>query len=118
METLVDSPLKGPELMKACIAIEPDLTTALDLMIRISTERKFRDTIKMTFQTLEQLIKHIQKLDLKDPVAFSERVLTTLVLAPSAVPSSSHRLRRWWQGLWPLLCCSSVCQSTPPTEQK
>lgn len=117
METLVDSPLKGAELMKACLAIESDLTTALDLMIRISTERKFRDTIKMTFQTPEQLIKHIQKLDLKDPVAFRERVLTTLVLAPSAVPSSS-RLRRWWQRLRALLCCSSVCQSTPPTEQK
>ena len=117
METLVDSPLKGAELMKACLAIEPDLTTALDLMIRISTERKFRDTVKMTFQTPEQLDKHIQNLDLKDPDAFRERVLTTLVLAPSAVPSSS-RLRRWRQGPRSLLCCSSVCQSTPPTEQK
>ena len=119
METLVTSPLKGPELMKACLRVEPDLNTALDLMIQITLERKFQETSKMTFSSLEELDKHIQSLGLKDPVAFRVRLLPTLVLAPSAVPSSS-RLQRWRQRLWSLLRCSSpsVCQSTPPTEQR
>lgn len=117
METLVDSPLKGAELMKACLAIESDLNVALDLMIRITIERKFRETCKLTFRSLEELDKHIQSLGLKDPVAFRERVLPTLVIVPSAVPSSS-RLHRYRRQLLSLLCCSSVCRSTPPTGQK
>lgn len=116
METLVDSPLKGPELMKACLAIEPDLNTALDLILRISTERKFRETCKLTFRSLGQLDKHIQKLDLKDPDAFREKVLTS---AHSIVSEAQGYQRHWLlQALKELLCCSSVCQSTPPTEQK
>lgn len=115
METLVDSPLKGTELMKECLQIEPDLNLALDLMIRISTERKFRETSKMTFRSLEQLDKHIQSLNLKDPVAFRERILPTFAVAVLSEFPPDSRPRRWWQRL---LCCSSVCQSTPPTEQK
>lgn len=116
METLVDSPLKGPELMKACLAVEPDLNLALDLMIQITLERKFQETSKMTFRSLYEFDKYIQSLELKDPDAFRERLLPTLVLA-SPVPSSSL-LQRWRLRLLSLLCCSSVCQSTPPTEQK
>jgi len=115
METLVDSPLKGPELMKACLAIEPDLNTALDLILRISTERKFRETCKLSFRSLGQLDKHIQKLDLKDPVAFREKVLTT---SRPIVSEDQGYQRDWVQALKELLCCSSVCQSTLPTEQK
>lgn len=117
METLVDSPLKGPELMKACLAVEPDLNLALDLMIRITLERKFQETSKMTFRSLYDFDKYIQSLELKDPDAFRERLLPTLVLAASTVPSRSL-LQRWRLRLLSLLCCSSVCQSTPPTEQK
>ena len=111
METLVDSPLKGAELMKACLATEPDLNVALDLMIRISTERKFRETCKMTFRSLEELDKHIQSLGLKDPEAFRERVLPSF---PHSDQDSVPRRRYWLR----LLCCSWVCRSTPPTEQK
>lgn len=123
METLVDSPLRGPDLMKACLAIEPDLNLALDLMIKITLERKFQETSKMTFRSLYEFDKYIQSLDLKDPEAFRERVLPTLRLNqhPSGVPPHS-RFQRWWQRQQRLkawLCCSSSdCQSTPPTEQK
>ena len=117
METLVDSPLKGPELMKACFAIEPDLNLALDLMIRITIERKFQETSKMTFRSLEELDKHIQSLDLKDPVAFRARILPFILIEASQEQQHSHLLR-WRQRLTSLLCCSSVCRSTPPTEQR
>ena len=113
----MNSPLKGPELMKACLAIEPDLNTALDLMIRITTERKFQETSKMTFRSLEEFDKYIQSLGLKDPVAFRVRVLPTLVLTASSVHPHS-RIQRWRQLLSSLLRCSSVCRSTPPTEQR
>lgn len=120
METLVDSPLKGAELMKACLAIEPDLTTALDLMMRISTERKFRDTLKMTFCSLEEFDKHIQSLDLKDPMMFRVRILPTLSISSMPPQKQQYsRFRRWQQRLSSLLpCCSPACRSTPPTEQK
>ena len=121
METLVDSPLKGAELMKACLAAEPDLNTALDLMMRISTERKFRDTSKMTFSSLEEFDKHIQSLDLKDPMAFRVKILPTLAIPLSSMPPQIQhsRFRRWRQRLLSLLpCCSPACRSTPPTEQK
>ena len=119
METLVDSPLKGPELMKACLAIEPDLNTALDLMIQITLERKFQETSKMTFRSLEEFDRHIQSLDLKDPMMFRVRILPTLIFqASSPIRPQYSRSQRWWQRLWSLLCCSSVCQSTPPTEQR
>ena len=118
METLVDSPLKGPELMKACSAIEPDLNLALDLMIRITIERKFQETSKMTFRSLEELDKHIQSLSLKDPDAFRARILPNFPFLPlSEVPQDS-RTHRWRQRLTSLLCCSSVCRSTLPTEQR
>ena len=118
METLVDSPLKGPELMKACFAIEPDLNLALDLMIRITIERKFQETSKMTFRSLEELDKHVQSLGLKDPVAFRERILPNFPLLPLSEVHQDSRSERWRQRLWPFLCCSSVCRSTPPTEQR
>jgi hypothetical protein len=122
METLVDSPLRGADLMKACLAIEPDLNLALDLMIQITLERKFQETSKMTFRSLYEFDKYIQSLNLKDPDAFRERVLPTLRLQqPSGVHLHS-RFQRWWKlGQWlkARLCCSSQdCQSTPPTEQK
>ena len=117
METLVSSPLKGAELMKACLVIEPDLNTALDLMIQITLERKFRETSKMTFHSLEHLDKHIQSLGLKDPVAFRERVLSTDLKVSSMPPPLPHH-SGWRKRLAALLCCSKVCRSTPPTEQK
>jgi len=117
METLVDSPLKGSELMKECLRIEPDLNKALDLMIQITIERKFRETCKMKFRSLYEFDKYIKSLGLKDPEAFRERVRPSLILLPqppSEIPQDS-RFRRWRQRL---LCCSSVCRSTPPIEQK
>ena len=120
METLVDSPLRGPDLMKACLAIEPDLNLALDLMIKITLERKFQETSKMTFRSLYEFDKYIQSLDLKDPEAFRERVLPT-VRVLSSVHSRSRFQSRYQrlQRLKAWLCCSSSdCQSTPPTEQK
>lgn len=121
METLVDSPLKGPELMKACSAIEPDLNLALDLMIRITIERKFQETSKMTFRSLEELDKHIQTLGLKDPVAFRDRIVPFILLEASSAEHQEQlhsHLLRWRQRLTSFLCCSSVCRSTPPTEQR
>jgi hypothetical protein len=113
------SPLKGSELMKACLAIEPDLNLALDMVIRITVERKFRETSKMTFRSLEELDKHIQSLGLKDPVAFRERILPNFPpLPPHSAVSEGYQLKRWQQRLLSLLCCSSVCRSTPPTGQK
>lgn len=117
METLVESPLKGSELMNECLRIEPDLDKALDLMIQITVERKFRQTIKMQFRSLYEFDKHIQSLGLKDPDAFRERVLPNLILLPRPPPSEVHQdsrlLRRLQQRL---LCCLPVCRSTLPTE--
>lgn len=119
METLANSPLKGSELMKACLAIEPDLNLALDMMIRITIERKFQETCKLTFRSLEELDKHIQALGLKDPEAFRERVLPNFPPLPlQSVASEVRWLKRYRQQLLALLCCSWVCRSTPPTEQK
>jgi len=117
METLVDSPLKGPDLMKECLRIEPDLNLALDMMIQITVERKVREISKMKFRSLYEFDKYIQSLNLKDPDAFRERVLPNLCLFSSEELRDS-RFRRWRQLLQSLLCCSSVCRSTPPTEQK
>ena len=75
MEDLVTSELRGADLMSAVFKIQPDLEKALEMVLDILEERKFRFVIQ-NVKSQYHLDTLMKKFDVGDPEKFKARVMS------------------------------------------